>query len=70
MLSWYLIERGLLLGDLGLEQAADDARRLVLALDAGGHDLVIGKAHAVELQLAHEIQDVAALHQLALLRLS
>src|SRR5690606_37479149 len=48
----------------------DDARRLMLAFDAGGHDFVIGKAHAVELQLAHEIQDVAAPHQLALLRRS
>ena len=43
---------GLLLGDLGREQIADDPRRLVLALDAGGHDLVIGAAHAVELQRA------------------
>ena len=32
----------LLLGDLGLEQVADDALRFVLALDAGGHDLIEG----------------------------
>src|SRR5262245_53562112 len=30
----------LLLGDLGAEQIADDPRRLVPALDAGGHHLV------------------------------
>ncbi|CAM3906556.1 hypothetical protein AGRA671_28665 [Agrobacterium radiobacter] len=35
----------LLLGDLRLKQVADDARRFVLPLDAGGHDLVIGAAH-------------------------
>lgn len=33
---------GLLLGDLRLDQIADAARRLALALDAGGYDLVIG----------------------------
>ena len=41
---------GLLLGDLGGEQVADDARRLVLALDAGGHDLVVGGPHAEQLE--------------------
>ena len=56
----------LLLGDLGLEQVAEDPRRFVLALDAGGHDLVIGQAHAVELQRAHQVEDVGPFHQQAL----
>ena len=47
----------LLLGDLGGEQVADDALRLVLALDGGGHDLVEGGLHAVELELAHEVEE-------------
>jgi len=37
----------LLLVDLGGEQIADDALRLMLALDGGGHDLVVGRLHAV-----------------------
>ena len=37
---------GLLLGDLGGEQVADDALRLVLALDGSGDDLVEGSLHA------------------------
>src|SRR5512147_409062 len=32
----------LLLGNLGLEQITDNARRLVLTLDAGRHHLVVG----------------------------
>ena len=60
----------LLLGDLGVEQIADDALRLVLALDGGGDDLVVGGLHAVELELAHEVEDLGAFHQMALLRLS
>ena len=60
----------LLLGDLGVEQIADDALRLVLALDGGGDDLVEGGLHAVELELAHEVEDLGAFHQMALLRLS
>jgi len=52
----------LLLGDLGLKQVADDLRRLMLALDAGGHDFVIGAAHAIELQRAHHVEDVRTFH--------
>ena len=55
---------------LMLEQVADDPRRLVPALDAGGHDLVVGVPHAVELQRAHPIQDLGAVHQLAFLSVS
>lgn len=47
--------RWLDLGDLGLQQITDDAGRFVLALDACGHDLVIGAAHPVELEAAHQV---------------
>ena len=40
MVGWYFDRARLLLGDLGGEQVADNARRLVPALDAVGHDLV------------------------------
>ena len=60
----------LLLGDLGGEQIANDLLRLVLALDGGGDDLVEGRLHAVELQLAHGGEDLGTLHHTALLRLS
>ena len=60
----------LLLGDLGGEQVADDPLGLVLALDRGGDDLVVGSLHAVELELAHGGQDLGTLHHTALLRLS
>jgi hypothetical protein len=61
---------GLLLGDLGGQQVTDDARRFVLALDGGGHDLVIGAAHAVELELAHQVRISERSIISALLRLS
>ena len=45
----------LLLGDLGLQQITDDVWWFVLALDACGHDLVIGAAHPIELEAAHQV---------------
>jgi len=60
----------LLLIDLGVEQIADDPLRLMLAFDSGGHDLVEGSLHAVELEFAHEIEELSAFHQMVLLRLS
>jgi hypothetical protein len=60
----------LLLADLGVEQIADDTLRLMLAFDSGGHDLVEGSLHAVELELAHELEQLSAFHQIVLLRLS
>jgi hypothetical protein len=60
----------LLLVDLGGEQIADDALRFVLALDRGGHDLIEGGLHAIELQLAHEVEEFGSFHQMVLLRLS
>ncbi|MDT4868427.1 hypothetical protein FQZ97_1033890 [compost metagenome] len=61
---------GLLLGDLRLQEIADDARRFVLSLDAVSHDLVVSAAHSIELQRAHQFENLCAFHQLALLRLS
>src|SRR6516162_5211176 len=70
MVSWYLIERVLLLADLGGEQIADDALRFMLAFDGRGHDLVEGGLHAVELELPHEVEESGSFHQTVLLRLS
>src|SRR6186997_3273887 len=41
---------GLLLVDLGVEQIADNALRLVLAFGGGRHDLIVGGLHAIELE--------------------
>ena len=60
----------LLLVDLGVEQITDDALGFVLAFDGRGHDLVEGSLHAVEFELAHEIEELGSFHQLVLLRLS
>ena len=60
----------MLLADLGAEQIADDALRLMLAFDGGGHDLIEGGLHAVELEFAHEVEELSAFHQMVLLRLS
>ena len=53
---------GLLLVDLGVEQVADNALGFVLTLDGSRHDLVEGSLHAVELEFAHEIEQLSALH--------
>src|SRR5258708_20986289 len=60
----------LLLANLCLEQIADDALGFVLAFDGGGHDLVEGGLHAIELELAHEVEELGSVHQMVLLRLS
>ena len=60
----------LLLTDLGVEQVTDDALRFVLAFDGRSHDLVEGGLHAVELELAHEVEELSSFHQMVLLRLS
>ena len=60
----------LLLVDLGVEQIADDALGFMLAFDGRGHDLVEGGLHAVELELAHEVEELSSFHQMVLLRLS
>ena len=60
----------LLFVDLGPEQVADDALRLVLPLDGGGHDLVEGGLHAEELELVHQVEELGSFHHRVLLRLS
>jgi hypothetical protein len=52
----------LLLGDLGVEQIPDEALRFVLAFDRRGHDLVEGGLHAIEFELAHEIEELGSFH--------
>ena len=53
---------GLLLVDLGVEQVADNALRFVLTLNGSCHDLVEGSLHAVELEFAHEVEDLGSFH--------
>ena len=60
----------LLFGNLGGEQIADNARRLVPALDGGGHHLVISRTHAIELQPQHQLENIGAFHHEARRRLS
>lgn len=44
---------GLLLPDLGDQQVPNDLLGFMLAFDSGGQYLIIGRRHAVELQLTH-----------------
>ena len=60
----------LLLRDLGAQEVADEALRLVLALERGRERLVVGGLHAEELQLAHHVEDFGPLHRQALLKVS
>jgi hypothetical protein len=60
----------LLLVDLGGQKVADNALGFMLAFDRGGHDLVEGSLHAVELEFAHEVEQLGSFHQMILLRLS
>jgi len=64
------MERACFSADLGLEQVADNTLGLVLALDGGGHDLIEGGLHAIELELTHEVEQLGSFHQMVLLRLS
>jgi len=58
-----VVDRARVLGcDLGLKQRADHALDALTALDAGSDDFVIGGAHASELELAHQIEDLRAFH--------
>ena len=60
----------LLLADLGSELVPHEALQLLQALDIGGDNLVEIGIHAVELELAHDGQDLVTLHHTALLRWS
>src|SRR5271166_4839429 len=53
---------GLLFRDLGAEQIADEALRLVAALERGRERLVVSGAHAEQSQLAHHVEDFGAFH--------
>lgn len=59
---------GVLLVDLRVEQVGNDVLGFVLALDRSRHDLVEGCLHAVELEFAHELEDLGSFHQMALRR--
>ena len=52
----------LLLIDLRLQEVADDLLGFVLSLHRSGDDLVIGGLHAVELELAHRVQNLRSFH--------
>ena len=54
----------------GGQQFANDTLGFVLALDGGGHDLIEGGLHAIEFELAHEVEQLSTFHQTVLLRLS
>jgi hypothetical protein len=60
----------LLFVDLSLEEIADNTLGLVLAFDGCRHDVVEGGLHAIELKLAHEVEQFGSFHQMVLLRLS
>ena len=60
----------LLLRDLGAQEVADEALRLVLAFQRGRERLVVGGPHAVELELSHHVEDFGPFHRQALLKLS
>ena len=60
----------LLFGDLGAQEVAEEALRLVLALERGRKRLVVGGLHAVELELSHHVEDLCSFHRQALLKLS
>src|SRR5271166_1925137 len=60
----------LLFRDLGVQEVADEALRLVLALERGRERLIVGGLHAVELQRAHHVEDFGPFHRQALLKLA
>src|SRR5271157_5563679 len=52
----------LLLRDLGLQEIADKALRLMLALERRGERLVVSAPHPVELEAAHHVEDFSSFH--------
>jgi hypothetical protein len=62
--------RPLSFADFRGQQIADDALRLVLALDGRGDDFIERGLHAVQFQIAHRSQNLGTFHHTALLRLS
>ena len=60
----------LLFRDLGFQQVADEALRLVLAFERGSERLIIDAPHPVELEFSHHVEDFGSFHRQALLRAS
>jgi len=54
----------LVLRDLGAQEIADEALRLVLALERSSQRLVVGAPHRVELEAAHRVEDFGSFHGL------
>ena len=52
----------LLVGDLGLQQRTDDLLHRMTTLETVGEDVVVGGAHARELQRRHHRQHLMTLH--------
>jgi hypothetical protein len=69
MESWYLIERACF-SLISAVSRSPMMRCGSLAFDGGGHDLVEGGFHAIELKLAHKVEEFGSFHQMGLLRLS
>ena len=67
--SWYLIERACF-SEISAFKRSPTTLRLVLALERVGQHLVVGGLHAVELELAHHVEDLRSFHRQALLKLS
>ena len=61
---------GLAVGAFGADQAGDERIDLVAPGQALAGDLVEAGAHAVELELAHGLEDLMAFHQATFLMLS
>ena len=56
---------GAMIGELGEQQFAEDALNRVLGAQSCRHHLVVGGAHAGQLQLAHQRDDLMPLHEYA-----
>ena len=44
----------------GGKQITDDALGVMLALDGGGHDLIEGGLHAIELEFVHKVEELGS----------
>jgi len=70
MVSWYLIERACFSLISALSRSPTMRWGSCWWFDGRGHDLVEGGLHAVELEFAHEVEELGSFHQMVLLRLS
>jgi hypothetical protein len=44
--------------------------KISLSFDGGRHDLIVSGFHTVELEFAHEVEELSSFHQMVLRRLS